>query len=445
MFDFLSKKFSSIFSHLRGNAQLSEADVRTALERIKDAFLEADVPYGLVQEFSQEIEQEAIGQKLVTSSIKPVEQLMKLVQDKMIHFFGGKQGETFSFELPAIVLVMGLQGSGKTTSIGKLAFFARKQAEKRGKKRRILLGSVDFYRPAAVDQLEMVAQKVEVDFYRAQNTNPVKAAQEIVAHYKNGQYDLLFLDTAGRLHIDNELLHELRAIEAQINPRYRFLVLDAMTGQESLQVARAFDQGVGFDGAILSKMDSDTRGGAAFSFRYGLKKPIRFIGEGERPEDLAPFAAERAVSRMLGMGDIQTLVERAEEKIKHAEQQEMEQSFMRGQMTLDDFSKQMDMMARMGSFSQVMKYLPGMGQQGLSDDALAKGEQEMKKFRAIISSMTPKERRVVKILDGSRKKRIACGAGVSPEDVNALLARFEQLQQYVKLFKRFGAFKQMFR
>ena len=229
-----------------------------------------------------------------------------------------------------------------------------------GKKRRILIGSVDFYRPAAIDQLEIASAQSGATFYRAKATNPVAAAQEIYEQYKQGQYEILFLDTAGRLHVDGQMLDELKAINARLEPRYKFLVLDSMTGQESLNVAKSFEQEIGFQAAILTKMDSDTRGGAAFSFRYSLKKPIIFVGTGEKIEDLQPFYPERAASRMLGMGDMQTLIERAQEKIKQSEQDSLERSFMAGRLTLEDFAQQMNMMSKLGSLTQLIKYIPGM-------------------------------------------------------------------------------------
>ncbi len=442
MFDFLSKKFSSIFSKITGKGHLTADSVNEALEKVKDALLEADVPYDLVEEFTASVKNEAVGQK-VTDSIKPGEQFVKIVHEKIKEFLGG-QSVNFSFQLPSVVMVLGLQGSGKTTTIAKLAHWVNRQAKERGKQRRILLGSVDFYRPAAVDQLEQLAGQVGVDFYRSSETDPIKAAQDIFKQYKNNSYELLLLDTAGRLHVDNQMLQELRDIDANLSPRYKFLVLDAMTGQESLNVAKAFEQSVGFDSAILSKMDSDTRGGAAFSFRYALKKPIQFVGMGEKTDDLQQFHPDRMAGRILGMGDIVSLVEKAQEKIEQSEQERMEKSFMQGKLTLQDFADQMGMMNKMGSLSQVMKYMPGMGGQEISPEMIEKGEREMKQFKAIISSMTLKERVYPKVLDGSRKQRIARGSGVEVADVNALLTKFEQMQQFVKLFKGFKRFPKFF-
>ncbi len=435
MFDFLSQKFSSIFSHFKADTKLTEANIQEALTKVHDALLEADVPYEVVEKFIQEVGQEVVGTKL-TASLRPSEMLLKVVHDKLLAFMGGTSSDQgFSFELPSVVMVMGLQGSGKTTTIAKLAQFVQDQAKKRGKSRKVMVASVDFYRPAAIDQLEILAKQVGAIFYRSPLTDPIAAAQDIVKHYQQQQCDILFLDTAGRLHVDTEMLNELQAIVDRVKPKYKLLVIDAMTGQESLKVARAFDEKIGFMGAVLTKLDSDTRGGVAFAFRYALKKPILFVAVGEKSGDLEHFRPERMASRIMGMGDVATLIEKAEEKIKKSEQDAMAKTMAQGKMTLEDFAKQMDMMGKIGSLSSVMKYLPGMGSLNVSPEMIEKGEAEMKKFKAIISSMTPKERVVTKLLDGSRKKRIATGAGVEVADVNALLSRFEQSQQFMKLLK----------
>ncbi|PKN03644.1 signal recognition particle protein [Candidatus Dependentiae bacterium HGW-Dependentiae-1] len=434
MFDFLSKKFSSIVASLSGQSKLTEKNIIQSLEQIKQALLEADVPYQLVDQFVVSIKDEALGQK-VFASVKPGDQLVKLVHDKLVLFLGEQQA-LFAPKYPAVVMVMGLQGSGKTTTLAKLAH--RVHQEKKGSKNKILCASVDFYRPAAIDQLEQVALKAGAFFYRATSTDPVSAAREIHAYFKKEAYDLLLLDTAGRLHVDNVLLQELRDVDIIVQPQHKLLVLDAMTGQESLAVARAFDKAVGFDGAILSKMDSDTRGGAAFAFRYALKKPILFVGVGEKVSDLELFYPERMAGRILGMGDVVSLVEKAQEKISNAEADRTEKAWKSGGMTLQDFAYQLKLMNRVGSLGSIAKMLPGAGGMGLSPQVLEQGERELKMFQAIICSMTLKERSVPRLLDGSRKKRVAKGAGVGVEQVNLLLARFEQMQQFAKLLQGAG-------
>jgi signal recognition particle subunit SRP54 len=408
------------------------------LSQVQDALLEADVPYDVVETFINELKADVVGKKL-TASLKPSELLMKIVHDKMVAFLsGGTSDAAFAFQMPAVVMVMGLQGSGKTTTTAKLAHYVLEQARARGKARRIMVGSVDFYRPAAIDQLEVLAKKADTLFYRSPLTDPVAAAQDIVLKSQKEQCDILFLDTAGRLHTDEAMLAELQKIDAKLKPKYKILVLDAMTGQESLKVAQLFIEIVGFMGAILTKMDSDTRGGAAFAFRYLLKKPILFAGVGEKIDDLEQLRPERMANRIIGMGDIQSLIEKAEQKIKLSEQQVMEKAFEQGKFTLDDFAQQMDMMNKLGSLTSLMKYLPGAGSLKMTPEMIEKGEQELKRFRAIMRSMTAKERIHPKLLDGSRKQRVAVGAGVSVTDVNALLNRFEQTQQFAKLYKTMG-------
>ena len=436
MFDFLAKKFSSLLNGLTAKKQITQSDIDSALVSVKDALLQADVPHAVVEQFCAQVSEQAVGQKL-TGKLKPGQEFVKIVHERMTDFLGGTQQNAFTFELPSTILVMGLQGSGKTTTIAKLAHWICAQAQAKGKQRRILLASVDYYRPAAIDQLEVLSKQVGVDFYRARSTDPVAAAREIAQYAKKELYELLFVDTAGRLHIDKELMAELVAVERAVLPRYKLLVLDAMTGQESLSVAQHFDKAVPFDFSILTKMDSEVRAGAAFAFRYALKKPIMFIGVGEKPAELERFHPERMASRILGMGDMLSLIEKANQEIKQQEQQALYKSINTGRMTLQDFADQMAMMNRLGSLSSLMKYLPGLGTQ-LTPEMIQKGELELKKFKAIISSMTSKERQIPKLLDNSRKSRVARGAGVQVADVNQLLERFEQSQQYVKLVKKWG-------
>ncbi len=436
MFDLLSSKFSSIFSRFRGN-QLTKQSLEEALTKVRDALLEADVPYDTIEQFIAEVEEQALNQKLV-GSLKPAEHLVKIVHDKLVNFLGGTATNGFSFQLPATIMVMGLQGSGKTTTIGKLAYLIKQQAQARKKQRTIMVASVDFYRPAAIDQLEILAKQAGVLFYRSAETDPRKAAQDIKQEARKQGVDVLLVDTAGRLHIDDQMLDELKNLDTIVKPSYKLLVLDAMTGQESLSVAQAFNERIGFMGTLLTKMDSDTRGGVAFAFRYTLKKPIIYAATGEKLEDIEPFRPERMASRIMGMGDMQTLLEQAEQKIDKNEQERVAQSLKKGNFTLEDFASQLSMMGKLGSLSTIARYMPGMGALKMTPEQLEQGEKELKMFKAIIGSMTPKERRVPKILDGSRKKRIALGAGVSPTEVNLLLTRFEQSAQFAKLVKKMG-------
>lgn len=436
MFGFLSKSFSSIFSSLTGHGKLTDKNIDESIAKIKDSLLQSDVPYELSNAFIAEVKQDVVGQKVI-NSLRPSEQFVKIVYDRLLAFLGGEYlQESFTFQIPSTIMMVGLQGSGKTTTAAKLALFIQNQAKKRGKSRKVLCASVDFYRPAAIDQLEIVAGQAGADFYRALSTQPEAAAQEIVQYAKKHAYEILIFDTAGRLQVDQMMMNELDEIQKIVKPKYKFLVVDAMIGQESLAVAQAFQDRIKFDYAILSKMDSDARAGVAFSFRYALKKPVLFMGTGEKLENLELFRPERIAKRMLGMGDILTLVENAEDKIKQSEQASLEQSFRSGHITLDDFAQQLSMASRLGSLSTMIKYLPGMSNLNISNAQIEQSEKEMKKFKAIIGSMTKKEKLYPKILDDSRKKRIAGGAGVSVADISQLLQRFEQSQQFVKLLKK---------
>lgn len=441
MFDFLSKKFSSIFNNFAGQNKLTEGNINDALVQVQDALLEADVPFDVVNEFSNQLKKEVVGQKIV-ASLKPSEQLLKIVYDKILYFLGGHVGSSgatetqFSFSFPSVVMALGLQGSGKTTTLAKLAYNVKELAEKRGKARKILLASVDFYRPAAIDQLEILAKRVGVDFYRSSCSEPISAAQDILKYFTSGRYDLLLLDTAGRLHVDDNLMSELKKLDKIAKPKYKLLAIDAMTGQESLKVAQVFDKSVGITGAILTKMDSEARGGLAFAFKYILKKPILFVGTGEKVQDLEVFKPERLASRIVGMGDMMSLVERAQEKIKESDQEQFYKSMTQGKINLIDFESQLNMLGKLGSLSSLVKYLPGIGSFNISQDQLEQGEREMKLFKAIISSMTMRERTAPKILDQSRKERIAKGSGTKVANINALLERLEYSQQFAKVFKK---------
>lgn len=442
MFDFLARQFSSIFSSFSAESSFTEKNVSAVIAQVKDALTQSDVPYEVVNNFIVQLKNDLMGQKII-KGVRPEEQLMKIVYERMTAFLG-QEAAGFVFQIPSVIMVMGLQGSGKTTTIAKLAHHAKVQAAKKNKKRSILLASVDFYRPAAIDQLEILAQQVQVDFYRSLSTDPVTAALEIVQQFKKGSYDHLFLDTAGRLHVDQRMLDELKQIEKKLMPKYKILVLDAMTGQQSLAVAQSFEKEVGFYSAIITKMDSGAAGGAVFAFRYMLKKPIWFIGTGEKIDDLQEFYPNRIAQRMLSMGDLQTLIEKAELKIKAAEQERMNNSLLAGTMTFEDFAQQIDMVSQIGSLSSIMQYIPFPMAQ-VDSAQVQKGDAEIKKFRAIINSMSAKERRNGCFIDGSRRIRIAKGAGVAEADVILLIERFEQLKQYAKLLKKTGPFKGLFR
>lgn len=440
MFNSLSDKLSNIFNSITGNNKLKESNIKEILDQTKEALLDADVPYSVVNDFVDQVKQDSLGQK-VLNSLNPSQQFIKIINEKVQFFLGESEiQDSGLFKIPSKIMVMGLQGSGKTTTIAKLASYLKEAAKKRGKVRKILLASVDFYRPAAIDQLEVLSKKVDVDFYRAKSSDVVRASKEIDDEFKKGGYDYLFLDTAGRLHIDNNLLSELQDVSNLVNPQHKVLVLDSMTGQESLNVAKAFDQVVPFDYSILTKMDSDTRGGAAFAFSYVLKKPIIFFGTGEKIEDLEKFYPDRVANKILGMGDILTLIEQAEEKIKKEEQEKAAKAFMSGKFNLNDFLSQISMMEKMGSMTKLSRYMPKMGGMNLSDSQIEQAEKDSKKFKAIIQSMTKKERFQPALLNMERKQRVAKGSGFKVEDVNLLLDRFEQSKQFAKLLKKYNKF-----
>lgn len=443
MFDLLSDKFSHVLNWMKGRGRLTDEMVEQALEQVKEALLEADVPHGIITDFLEMVKKDVVGQKL-SSKVNPGDLFIKAVYEKTVEFLGGTAAhKQVSFQIPSIIMHIGLQGSGKTTTLGKLAYRIKKDAEKRGKSRKILLASVDYYRPAAREQLRILAEQVGVDYYESSYSDAVSAAKDIHNYYKNNRYDHLLFDTAGRLHIDQELMSELSQISKLLSPQYKILVLDAMTGQQSLAVAKSFQEQIGFHGAIMSKMDSDTRAGAAFAFRYSLKKPLWFLGVGEKIEDLEGCIAERMASRIIGMGDIMTLIEKTEEKIDVKSQEHMTKRLLSGNLTLEDFASQIDMVGKMGTLQSLMRYMPGMP--NMSAEQIDGQQREMKKFRAIISSMTKKERLAPQILDRSRKERVAKGSGVQMSDINQLLDKFEQSKQLAKMMKKMGPMGRFFK
>lgn len=443
MFNFLSKKFSNIFVNLTNKGRLTDENIKDAMQQVKTALIQADVPLQVINNFLFQIKEEIIGKKIQTK-VNPGHYFVKIVHEKLRNFLGSKTTiEKISFQIPSIIMVMGLQGSGKTTTVAKIAHWVKKEAQKRNKKRRILLASVDFYRPAAIEQLEILAKQIGVSFYASPQNTPLDAAKDIYNYYKKNKYELLFLDTAGRLHIDNQMMEELKSIKNLINPKYSFLVLDAMTGQESLQVAKKFNNIINFNYAILTKMDSDTRGGAAFAFRYVLSKPISFTGIGEKIEDLEAFIPDRIATRILGMGDVLTLIEKANENINTKSQEDLAKRMIKGNFSLNDFSKQLNMVEKIGSLSKIARYLPGINQ--ISNEQLNQSQLEMKQFRAVMSSMTTKERLFPQILNSSRKQRIAKGAGSTVQIINQLLQKFEQSRQFVKMFKKTGKLAKYFK
>lgn len=434
MFDFLSKKFFSIFEGLGKQKTFTIENSEKICNDIKELLIDADVPYTVATDFVASVRTDLVGKSL-KKGVPIDQQITYAIYQRLVAFLGGAVTKgSFSFQLPSTILLMGLQGAGKTTTIAKLAHYIQAQAIKKQKSRSILCASIDFYRPAAIDQLEILAKKVGIGFYRPESVDPVKAALAILDYAKKNNVEVLLLDTAGRMHIDDQMCNELVKVCAALNPRYKFLVLDGMTGQESLSVAQSFDSKVGFTGAILTKLDSGARAGCAFAFRYVLKKQIYFVGTGEKIDQFEEFHPDRIAQRMLSFGDVQTLAERLDEKINAEKQSQLYAAVSNGRLTLEDFASQIDIVNSLGSLEQVIKYIPGMGA-SLSSEQLQKGQKEMKSFRAIINSMTPQERLNVQLINDSRKKRIANGAGVAVQDIENLLARFQHAQEFAKIFK----------
>lgn len=433
MFSFLTDKFSSVFSYLTGQKYLTEKNIAAVLQQVKDALLSSDVPCEVVDTFVCEVQDEVVGKKIL-SNLKAHEQFAHIMHKKLTALLG-ENNQIPTLPRHARILVMGLQGSGKTTTVAKLAtFFSAKQQKK------LLVSSVDFQRPAAREQLAILARKAAVQCYTSSALTALGAVDDLLSSQEVHKADGMILDTAGRLHIDQPLINELQAIVQIYKPTHKYLVVDAMIGQQLLAVAQVFQQGVGIDGIIISKIDSEAPSGAVLAFAYMLKKPVLFMGTGEKIDDFELFRPERIASRILGMGDLQGLLEKAEEKISQHER-ERAQRTVSDKMTLQDFADQLAMMNRLGPLSSLARYIPGISASMISDEQMEVAQKETKRFGAIISSMTMKERLNHRILNESRKKRIARGAGVSTADINVLLKRFEEMQQFAKLFKKMGTFK----
>lgn len=423
-FEGLTEKLQNAFKKLTGKGKLNEQNVKDAMREVRMALLEADVNYMVVKDFVKRVTEKCIGVEIL-SSLNAGQQVIKIVNDEMVALMGGTNAKlTWSSSVPTIYMLCGLQGAGKTTMAAKLAAYLTKQGKKP------LLAACDIYRPAAIKQLQVVGEKVNVPVFEKGTQDPVKTSLEAIEYARYYGRDVLIIDTAGRLHIDEKLMEELQRIKAAVKPQEILLVVDAMTGQDAVNVAKSFDEKLTVDGVIVTKLDSDTRGGAALSVRAVTGKPIKFAGTGEKMGDLEPFHPERMASRILGMGDVLTLIEKATE----AADQEALEKLAAGKknitdMDLDDFLQQMRQMKKMGPLKNILGMLPGVGSK-LKDVEI--DENALKKPEAIISSMTMKERRHPEILNASRRKRIAAGAGVTVQDVNQLMRQFEQSRQMMK-------------
>ena len=421
-FEGLSSKLSGALSRLTGRGKLNEQAVKEGMREVRMALLEADVNYLVVKDFCKKVSERCLGQK-VLESLTPSQQVLKIVNEEMTALMGTENARlTWSSSVPTIFMLCGLQGAGKTTMAGKLANHLQKQGKKP------LLAACDIYRPAAIKQLQVVGGQINVPGFERGTQDPVKTAQEAIEYCRDYGRDVLIIDTAGRLQIDTELMEELRRIKAEIKPQEILFVVDSMTGQEAVNVAKTFDSDLGIDGVILTKLDGDTRGGAALSIKAVVGKPIKFSGTGEKLSDIEPFYPDRMASRILGMGDVMTLIEKAQEAF---DEQEVEKLSKRKpqELTLEDFLSQMQQMKKMGGIQSMLSMLPGVGAK-LQDADI--DEDAMKKPEAIIRSMTPRERRNPGILNASRRKRIAAGSGTTVQDVNALIRQFEQAKDMMK-------------
>ena len=426
MFDSLSTRIQDVFQSLRGEVRLTEEHVESALREIRMALLEADVNFRVVKAFIDRVRDKAMDQA-VLKSLSPGQQVIKIVRDELLALFGEAEGGLKKdAPTPRVVLLLGLQGSGKTTTSGKLGRWLKRQG------RHPLMVSTDVRRPAAIQQLAVVAEKADVKVYEPETMDPVARARGALAEAKSKGFDTVIVDTAGRLHIDDDLMTELQAIKDAVQPSDLLYVADAMTGQDAIKSAGEFNNRVGVTGVVLTKLDGDARGGAALSVVSVVGVPIAFVGSGERLEDLELFHPDRIVSRMLGMGDVLSLIEKAEQAIDEGEAEALEEKLRKNEFTLDDFRQQLKTIKRMGPLESILGMIPGMGQlKQLADNK--PDEKQLGRVEAIISSMTAAERRNDKIINGSRRKRIAAGSGTSVEEVNRLLKQFTEMRKVLAM------------
>ena len=425
-FEGLSSRLQEITRKLRGKARISESDLKEMLREVKLALLEADVNYKIVKEFTAKIQEKALGQD-VMKSLTPGQQVIKIVKDEIVELLGGTESKiNFTPNPPTIIMLVGLQGSGKTTTAGKLANILRKQDKKP------LLVACDIYRPAAIKQVQVVGAQLNIPVYSNETSKDVvHIAKQAISVAISKLNDVVILDTAGRLHIDDELMQELKNVKANVKPHEILLVVDSMTGQDAVNVAQSFNEAVGIDGIILTKLDGDTRGGAALSVKKVTGKPIKFAATGEKLSDIEVFNPERMTSRILGMGDVLSIIEKAEEAITEEEAEKLEKQLRKNELDLDDYLTQIRQIKKMGSFSSILKMIPGMNKfKDIDID-----DKEFVKIEAMICTMTKQEKRNVKLLNASRRIRIAKGSGTTVQDINKFIKSFEMTQKMMKQMK----------
>ncbi len=424
-FQSLSDKLANAFKKFKNKGKLTEADVKAGMREIKLALLEADVNFKVVREFINTVSERAVGSE-VLESLVPAQQIVKIVNEELTNLMGGTQSKlTIASKPPTVVMMVGLQGAGKTTHAGKLAGLYKKQGK------HPLLVACDIYRPAAIKQLQVVGEALDIPvFTMGDKESPVKIAKEGLKFAEQKGYDMVFVDTAGRLHVDEELMEELRSIKAEVNPTEILLTIDAMIGQDAVNVASTFDELLDITGVILTKLDGDTRGGAALSVRHVTGKPIKFVGMGEKLDTIEPFYPDRMASRILGMGDVLSLIEKAEQAFDEKKAAELEEKIRKQTFTLDDYLDQFAQIKKMGSMDQLIGMIPGIKPSQMQDAKI--DEKLMARTEAIIKSMTKLEREKPEIIGASRKKRIAAGSGVTVEEVNKLLKQFDQIRKMMK-------------
>lgn len=431
VFSGLSEKLNHIFSKIKSRGKLSELEIKQAMREIRVALLEADVNFGVVKSFIANVSEKAVGETIL-NSLTPGQQVVKLVNDELIALMGStNSGLTVSPKLPTVMMLCGLQGAGKTTMCGKLSQYLIKQGKKP------LLVACDIYRPAAINQLKVVGKSVNTEVFERGTQKPEKTAKEAIEYALSKGYDTVIIDTAGRLHIDEALMEELRDVKKAVSPSEILLTVDAMTGQDAVTVATTFNEQLDITGVILTKLDGDTRGGAALSIKAVTGKPIKFCGTGEKSGDIEPFYPDRMASRILGMGDVLTLIEKAQSAVSEEEMKKMEKKLRESSFTLDDFLVQFENMKKMGNINDLIGMMPGMSGMKISDKDI--DEARIEKFKAIIRSMTKQEREHPEIIKSTRRKRIADGSGTTVQDVNQLLKQFDQTKELMKKMRN-GSF-----
>ncbi len=432
-FEGLSDKIQEAFKKLRGKGKLTEKDIKEAMREVKLALLEADVNFKVVKQFISRVSEKCVGDE-VLESLTPAQQVIKIVNEELTELMGGSESKlNFNSVGPTVIMMVGLQGAGKTTMSGKLALQLRKQNKKP------LLVACDIYRPAAIKQLEVVGKQIDIPvFQMGDKVSPVDIAKAGIAHARENGNNVIIIDTAGRLHIDEALMDELKSIKAEVKPQEILLVVDSMTGQDAVNVAESFNNTLDVSGVILTKLDGDTRGGAALSIRHITEKPIKYIGVGEKMSDFEVFYPDRMASRILGMGDVLSLIEKAQQAFDDNEAKELSAKMLENDFTYEDYLSAMEQMKKLGSLSKIMEMIPGLPKEAKNIDFDA-GEKELNKVKSIIYSMTPKERRNPKLIAGSssRKKRIAKGSGTSLQDVNKLIKGFDMMRKQMKQMKSF--------